>query len=178
MSWARNSVGERGDNIGLPDVTTADNGKIMEVDEGEWKLKEGSGGGGIPAPANPSDGDVLTYDSTTSAWVAEPPSESVFPVVITSETVDDEDVYTFSPSITDIIAAKEAGKIILAKYDDYTSTQYNTYYNSANDWGISITFVSWSIEENGISLFVETYEQTNAEDSMTYSSAEASIATN
>ena len=31
-------------------------------------------GGGIPAPENPSDGDVLTYDSTTSAWVAEAPS--------------------------------------------------------------------------------------------------------
>ena len=76
MSWARNSVGERGDNIGLPDVTTADNGKIMEVEGGEWKLKEGSGGGGggIPAPANPSDGDVLTYDGTTSAWVAAAPS--------------------------------------------------------------------------------------------------------
>ena len=75
MSWARNSVGERGDNIGLPDVTTADNGKIMEVEAGEWKLKEGSGGGGgIPAPASPTDGDVLTYDGTTSAWVAEAPS--------------------------------------------------------------------------------------------------------
>lgn len=75
MSWARNSVGERGDNIGLPDVTTADNGKIMEVEAGEWKLKEGSGGGGgIPAPASPSDGDVLTYDSDTSAWVAAAPS--------------------------------------------------------------------------------------------------------
>ena len=33
-----------------------------------------SGGSGIPAPENPSDGDVLTYDSTTSAWVAEAPS--------------------------------------------------------------------------------------------------------
>ena len=30
-------------------------------------------GGGIPAPENPSDGDVLTYSSTDSAWVAAAP---------------------------------------------------------------------------------------------------------
>lgn len=133
----------------------------------------GGGGGGIPAPENPSDGDVLTFSSTDEAWVAAAPSESVFPIIITSEEVDGDYVYTFSPSITDIIAAKEAGKIILAKYDDYTSTQYNSYYNSASDWGIGITFASWSIQENGIALFVETYEQTNADESMTYSVAES-----
>ena len=31
-------------------------------------------GGGIPAPENPSDGDVLTYDSTSDTWVAAAPS--------------------------------------------------------------------------------------------------------
>ena len=135
-----------------------------------------SGGGGIPAPENPSDGDVLTYDSTTSAWVAEAPSEIVFPIVISEEEVDDDWVYTFSPSITDIIAAKEAGKIILAVRGDVTSTQYNSYYNSASDWGISIVFTNWSIEENGISLFVDTFSQTNEDESMTFTSAEGSIA--
>ena len=74
MPWAKNSVGIVGDDIGLPDVTSADNGKTMEVEDGEWKLKEGSGGSGIPAPEDPSDGDVLTYDGTTSSWVAEAPS--------------------------------------------------------------------------------------------------------
>lgn len=31
-------------------------------------------GGGIPAPENPNDGDVLTYDSTTHEWKAAAPS--------------------------------------------------------------------------------------------------------
>ena len=91
MSWARNSVGAIGDDIGLPDVTTADNGKIMEVEEGAWKLKEGSGGGGgIPAPASPSDGDVLTYDSDTSAWVAAAPSGGGGILVCTASPIPDD----------------------------------------------------------------------------------------
>ena len=71
MSWARNSVGERGDNIGLPDVTTADNGKIMEVESGEWKLKEGSGGGGgLPEITESDEGKFLTVESGEAAWAS------------------------------------------------------------------------------------------------------------
>ena len=36
--------------------------------------EEAAGEVGIPAPENPSNGDVLTFDSTSSAWVAEAPS--------------------------------------------------------------------------------------------------------
>lgn len=37
------------------------------------KEEAAAGGSGIPAPANPSNGDVLTYDSTEGAWVADTP---------------------------------------------------------------------------------------------------------
>ena len=40
----------------------------------EWvRAVAAESGGGIPAPENPSNGDVLTYDSTDSAWVAAAP---------------------------------------------------------------------------------------------------------
>ena len=50
-----------------------DNGKVLTVVSGDWAAAAAPASG-IPAPASPSDGDVLTYDSTTSAWVAEAPS--------------------------------------------------------------------------------------------------------
>ena len=126
MSWARNSVGERGDNIGLPDVTTADNGKIMEVESGEWKLKEGSGGGGgIPAPENPSDGDVLTYDSTTSAWVAEAPSGGGGGVLVI--TVNNS-THALNKTFSEIYTAYIAGTKCIVEQEEsqeeYTITHY------------------------------------------------------
>ena len=44
----------------------------------EWvravaKEEAAAGGDGIPAPENPSNGDVLTYDSTAEEWVAAAP---------------------------------------------------------------------------------------------------------
>ena len=136
MSWARNSVGERGDNIGLPDVTTADNGKIMEVESGEWKLKEGSGGGGgIPAPASPSDGDVLTYDSSTSAWVAEAPSGGggggVLIITDTQGTLDKTfseiyTAYTSGVKCIVLIQSEPGENIIVNDYSDILKCIYAT----------------------------------------------------
>lgn len=49
----------------LPEVTSADNGKVLGVVDGEWDKTEAGGGG--------SDNFLitLTYDSTTDAWTAD-----------------------------------------------------------------------------------------------------------
>ena len=46
MGWAINSLGSAQDNVGLPDVGVADDGKTVIVDEGKWTLGEAGGGGG------------------------------------------------------------------------------------------------------------------------------------
>ena len=121
MSWARNSVGERGDNIGLPDVTTADNGKIMEVESGEWKLKEGSGGGGggLPEITEADEGKFLGVVSGEAAW-AEGGGGGSSPVVvvnITNIVSDNDGGYNGEADITalELEAAYNAGKIIMAR---------------------------------------------------------------
>ena len=130
MSWAKNSVGERGDNIGLPDVTTADNGKIMEVEGGEWKLKEGSGGGGgIPAPENPSDGDVLTYDSTAEEWVAAAPGGGSGGDVFLINITRTETALVTDKTAGEIKAALEAGKILFTVLDTSEGADINIIYS-------------------------------------------------
>ena len=118
MPWAKNSVGIVGDDIGLPDVTAADNGKTMEVEGGEWKLKEGSGGGsGIPAPEDPSDGDVLTYDSTTSSWVAEAPSGgggvTIIEPTVTYHLSDDYAEIDCGVTVAQLLTALDSGDVLI-----------------------------------------------------------------
>lgn len=135
MSWARNSVGEIGDNIGLPDVTTADNGKIMEVEGGEWKLKEGSGGGGgIPAPASPSDGDVLTYNSTTEKWEAKAPSGGGGSLYIIN---DDVTTHLLDKTFIEIYTAYTAGNICVIKKYFEGGEDYGAYWTLENIVGIA-----------------------------------------
>lgn len=165
MSWARNSVGERGDNIGLPDVTTADNGKIMEVESGEWKLKEGSGGGGgIPAPASPSNGDVLTYSSTDSAWIAAPPSGGGSVLLITN---NNGTLNKTGQQIADAFLSGSVCIIIKQTVEDgFTTTERNIVveYTTAGSEadGYFYDFVTAGFSGSG--LVASIYECTNLAD--------------
>lgn len=153
MSWARNSVGERGDNIGLPDVTTADNGKIMEVESGEWKLKEGSGGGGgIPAPASPSDGDVLTYSSSDSAWVAAAPGGGGGGLIVTITSTPDPDDPTSAIGSTD----KTAGEIKTAIDNHVPVWIYWDTTDTPQDINISVSFVRLFQYYDGVYIITDT----------------------
>jgi len=68
-NWARNSVGSVGDNIGLPDVTSTDNGKTVVVEDAEWTVGEGgSGGGGLPEITEADEGKFLGVVSGEAAW--------------------------------------------------------------------------------------------------------------
>lgn len=84
--WVRAVASEAG---GLPEVSGDDNGKVLTVVTGEWEAATPAASG-IPAPADPSDGDVLTYDSDTSAWVAAAPSGGGG-ILVCSSTVIPED---------------------------------------------------------------------------------------
>ena len=87
------------------------------------------GGGGIPAPASPSDGDVLTYDNDTSAWVAEAPALEVFWATYGTTTS------------AELEAAYQAGKLIACSYNGkvYTMQDRRT---SASHFFIAGTYGS------------------------------------
>lgn len=163
MSWARNSVGAVGDDIGLPDVTTADNGKIMEVESGEWKLKEGSGGGGgIPAPENPSDGDVLTYSSSDDAWVAAAPSAGGIFVINASLIPDDpNENIIMDKTWKEIADAMSAGSVC------YVLTVYSTELPHVSIVGIPVGEVtfdgSYTVTDCNGTVFVASGENSYPE---------------
>ena len=86
-------------------------------------------GGGIPAPDDPSDGDVLTYDSTTSAWVAEAPSGGGGATILTPVVGEISEGFrsiTFTQTVAEMKALIEAGpvyaKLLNAGIVDYTDT--------------------------------------------------------
>lgn len=65
-----------------------------------------SGGGGIPAPENPSNGDVLTYSSTDTAWVAAAPAASGIPA---PANPSNGDVLTYDSTGSAWVAAAPGG---------------------------------------------------------------------
>ena len=97
-------------------------------------------------------------------------------VTITEEESGGDYIYTFSPSIDDIVAAKEAGKLVMGMVAGATATtQVDCYKNAADDWGISVIFPSFSVEETGIHIYIDKYTQKNSDASMTYDSAEGIV---
>ena len=168
--------------MAIPDGKPATDFSAMNREWVRAVAEEAAGsGGGIPAPENPSDGDVLTYDSTDDEWVAAAPGggeSDILVVTITEEESGDDYIYTFSPSIDDIVAAKDAGKLVMGMYiGGQATTDVNCYKNADDDWGITVLFSSFSVEVSGIHLFIDTYTQTNSDASMTYDSAEGIVTT-
>lgn len=141
MSWARNSVGERGDNIGLPDVTTADNGKIMEVESGEWKLKEGSGGGGLPEITEADEGKFLGVVSGEAAW-ATAGGGGGSGLIIPEVTPTGETTFSCDMTFAQIMAAVNQNTCISAKF--VGSIFYLDTFEE--DFSINFTRVTFSDE--------------------------------
>lgn len=75
----------------------------------EWvrAVAEEVGGGGIPAPENPSDGDVLTYDSTDGEWKAEAPSGGGG--IPAPDSPSNGDVLTYDSTAEEWVAAAPGG---------------------------------------------------------------------
>ena len=137
----------------------------------------GSGGGGLPEITEADEGKVLTVESGEAAWAtAGGGGSDILVVTITEEESGDDYIYTFSPSIDDIVTATEAGKLVMGMVVGGTATtQVDCYKNAVDDWGISVIFPSFAVDETGIHIYIDTYAQTNNDESMTYDSAEGLV---
>ena len=71
--WVRAVAEEAVAEGGIPAPENPSNGNVLTYDSSN-SAWVAAAPTGIPAPANPSNGNVLTYDSSNSAWVAAAPS--------------------------------------------------------------------------------------------------------
>ena len=93
-----------------------------------------AGGGGIPAPENPSDGDVLTYSSSDDEWVAAAPSGGGGVLVVTSTYDQLTEQTILSATAQQIITAAQSGPVIYMQtniLDADPPTEYSWQYLSA-----------------------------------------------
>lgn len=97
---------------------------VVQVLEDIAANVSGGGSGGIPAPADPSNGDVLTYNSTSEEWEAKAPSGGTGKFVVTFEYTADYESVTSDKTYAEILAAFNAGKEIMGVIDDTTSIIY------------------------------------------------------
>ena len=109
--WVRAVAEEAGADV-LPSVSGSNNGQVLTVVSGEWAAANPPASG-IPAPASPSNGDVLTYDSTGSAWVAAAPGGGGANILFLTE---DDDTGELSETYATIESALEAGTIVIIKF--------------------------------------------------------------
>ena len=143
--WVRAVAKEAG---GLPEVSGSDNGKVMTVVSGEWEAATPAASG-IPAPADPSDGDVLTYDSTAEEWVAAAPGggggDGEILVCSSSIIPDDPDENLILNKTWTEIASAIANNIPVFAIAVYDSSPIeavvelitNVYYNEGTGYKVS-----------------------------------------
>ena len=124
-------------------------------------------GGGIPAPENPSDGDVLTYSSTDSAWVAAAPGGGGGDAVLFAQLIYDEhNIGSLNKTWAELKAAFDAHKIIYITSEymgDATSSSgdiyipssiYEEHAENADMYAIAIGEVSFETDSvNGYPCF-------------------------
>ncbi len=93
----------------------------------------GSVESGIPAPEDPNNGDVLTYDSTSESWVPAAPGGGGGGggggLVITDTYDETTEIATLSATVQQIVAAMQTGAVVYIVVNDYdTPTEYSINY--------------------------------------------------
>ena len=124
--WVRAVAEEAAEAGGLPEVSGSDNGKVLTVVSGEWEAATPAASG-IPAPADPSDGDVLTYSSTDSAWVAAAPSGGGGNILTVIITQNQDEKFVTDKTASEILAAYTNGYFIYLQNAD-SGEGYAQYY--------------------------------------------------
>ena len=95
----------------IPAPENPSNGDVLTYNSTSGEWEAEEPSRGIPAPASPSDGDVLTYDSDTSEWVAEAPSGGGGVFAIEDLYDDNTNISTLSKTWAEIKTAFEAHKL-------------------------------------------------------------------
>lgn len=131
-TWTFDSWGETLPSWLDPDITDSSNyGKVPVITSlgVEWQMPSDD----IPAPASPNDGDVLTYDSNSSAWIAAAPggggSSDIYLI-----TLDQYNMPT--NAVSDIEDAIDAGKLLVIVKDESngdTAFSYAEIYKGEYD---------------------------------------------
>lgn len=135
------------------DISTSNEGDIPVLqDSGDFKAItiDADYVGAIPAPASPSDGDVLTYDSNDDEWIAHPPQGGSERAWALLQTID--------------IAQYGSGSITINNLDNFTEFMCfgNLVKNaSTTQSNYTITVNGTELSQSGVTIAKSTTNQYN-----------------
>lgn len=162
-TWKKLSTGGGSGDAGggLPDVTAADNGKVLGVVDGAWAATDApSGGGGdggsLPPVTAADDGKVLGV--VDGAWAAtDAPSGGGdvlrIPFTLTMDPDTGAITGTTDVPLADAIAAKAAGKVLIADasfaYSETMTQYFCAVMNGHTGDGAALSGVSKGLSRDG-----------------------------
>ena len=111
----------------IPAPENPSNGDVLTYNSTSGAWEADAPSGGIPAPASPNNGDVLTYNSTSGEWEADAPSSGI----PAPASPSDGDVLTYDSSTSAWVAEAPSGGGGVLFVND-TPGQDNTYVLDKN----------------------------------------------
>ena len=105
----------------LPPVSSADNGKVLGVNNGVWEKVAASGGSDLPEVTADDKNKYLHTNSSTGDLEWSAVSGGALVVHVTATTIEESTIYTCDKTAAEMYEAMQTGVVVIAPYTEDSS---------------------------------------------------------